>query len=258
MTRMPTTATRRITRRMAALTTGLVALLGVGHVAAQDYTFGWNPRSGDVWVDTWLGDVNEYGTRYRGPFIDEMVRYHGAPRSLVGELLDARWAPGDIYYACAIAQIIGRPCRYVVGEWERGHGEGWGALAQRLGIKPGSAEFHRLKRGFVPTYDRWSRPIYIDHDMRNEYPGRKLMPERGRGNQGRGDGPGNARDSGGGPPPQAAGRGNKAQPGAQPDNQGSRRQGNQAGKQGRDDQGKGNQGKGNQKGRQGKGNGRDG
>lgn len=195
MARMPTQATR-ITRHMAALTTGLVALLGVGHVAAQEYTFGWNPRSGDVWVDTWLGDVNEYGTRYREPFIDEMVRYHGAPRSLVGELLDARWAPGDIYYACAIAQIIGRPCRYVVGEWERDHGEGWGALAQRLGIKPGSSEFHRLKRGFVPTYDRWSRPIYIDHDMRNDYPGRKLMPglDGDRGTPGRNQGRGNARD----------------------------------------------------------------
>ena len=51
------------------------------------------------------------------------------------------------------------------------------ALSERLGITPGSAGFNRLKRGFVPTYDRWSRPIYIDGDMRDEYPGRKLMPD---------------------------------------------------------------------------------
>lgn len=167
---------RGVTRRMIALATGLATLLGTGQVVAQDYAFGWNPRTGDAWIDTWLGDVNQYAARYREPFIDEMVRYHAAPRALVVELLDARWAPGDIYYACAIAQIIGRPCRHMVGEWERNHDEGWGALAQRLGIKPGSAGFHRLKRGFVPTYDRWSRPIYIDGDMRDEYPGRKLMP----------------------------------------------------------------------------------
>lgn len=192
MQRTLTPVARNVTRRMFALAAGVAALLGAGHAVAQDYAFGWNPRTGDVWVDTWLGDVNDYGTRYREPFIDEMVRYHAAPRALVVELLDARWAPGDVYYACAIAQIIGRPCRYVVGEWERDHGEGWGALAQRLGIQPGSAGFHRLKRGFVPTYDRWSRPIYIDQDMRSEYPGRQLMPElesgglSGRGAQDRG------------------------------------------------------------------------
>lgn len=45
-------------------------------------------------------------------------------------------------------------------------------VAKRLGIKPGSAEFHRLKRGFVPTYDRWSRPISLDDDLRRAYPNR--------------------------------------------------------------------------------------
>ena len=144
---------------------------GIGNAPAQDFTIGWNPRSGDVWVDTWLGDMNRYGVRYRDPFIDEMVRYHGAPRDLVTDLLVARrWAPGDVYYACTIAQVIGRPCRYVVDEWDRSHGQGWGAVAKRLGIKPGSTEFHRLKNGFVPTYDRWARPIVLDADLRRAYP----------------------------------------------------------------------------------------
>lgn len=145
---------------------------GIGNASAQDFTISWNPRSGDVWVDTWLADMNRYGTRYREPFIDELVRYHGAPRDLVTDLLiTRRWAPGDVYYACTIAQVIGRPCRYVVDEWERNHGQGWGVVAKRLGIKPGSDEFHRLKRGFVPTYDRWSRPIVLDADLERVYAG---------------------------------------------------------------------------------------
>lgn len=144
---------------------------GIGSASAQDFTIAWNPRSGDVWVDTWLGDMNRYGMRYRDPFIDEMVRYHGAPRDLVTDLLvRQRWAPGDVYYACTIAQVIGRPCRYVVDEWSTHHAQGWGAVAKRLGIKPGSAQFHRLKNGFVPTYDRWSRPIVLDADLRRAYP----------------------------------------------------------------------------------------
>lgn len=157
---------------LAALT-ALASLGGVGSAAAQDFTFGWNPRSGDVWVDTWLGDMNRYGSRYRDPFVDELVRYHGAPRDLVVDLLvQRRWAPGDVYFACALASIIGRPCRYVVDIWERDHALGWGRVAQNLGIKPGSPEFHRLKKGLVPTYDRWGRPIALDAQLERDFPGR--------------------------------------------------------------------------------------
>ncbi|MEO6064230.1 MAG: hypothetical protein ABIP49_00420, partial [Lysobacterales bacterium] len=160
--------------RLLALSAATVAVMATAPVTAQDFVFGWNPRSGDVWVDQRLGDINQYGTRYREPFIDEITRNYAAPRDLVSDLLvRQRWAPGDVYYACSIAQQIGRPCRYVVDEWNRDHGQGWGAMAQRMGIKPGSAEFHRLKKGFVPTYDRWGRPIVLDADLRRAYPDRK-------------------------------------------------------------------------------------
>ena len=163
----------------AVLLALLLALAGTA--AAQDLIMSWNPRSGDVWVDTWLGDINRYGGRYREPFIDELVRYHAAPRPLVVDLLDRRqWAPGDVYYACAIASVIGRPCRYVVDLYEADRGQGWGVLAQRLGIKPGSPEFHRLKRGFVPTYDRWARPIELDDELHRAYPDRGQGGGRGK------------------------------------------------------------------------------
>lgn len=165
--------------RLLALLASIAAVLGIGQSWAQDFAFGWDPRSGDAWVDIWLSDVNRYGTRYREPFVDEMVRNYGAPRELVSELLATRrWAPGDVYYACAMAQVLGRPCRYVVDEWERSHGEGWGAVAQRLGLKPGSPEFHRLKRGFVPTYDRWGRPIAIDAELRRDFPNRPTVKSK--------------------------------------------------------------------------------
>lgn len=151
----------------------LALTLAATPLAAQDAAPGWNPRSGDAWIDQHLGDVNRYGSRYRAPFIDELVRYHGAPRDLVTDLLTRRnWAPGDVYYACAIAHVLRLPCGTVADEWARHHGEGWGALAQRMGIQPGSAEFHRLKRGFVPSYDRWGRPITLDAELQRVYPGR--------------------------------------------------------------------------------------
>ena len=176
-------------RKWTALALAAALAAGAGTAAAQDFTLGWNPRSGDVWVDTWLGDMNDYGRRYRDPFIDELVRYHGAPRDLVSDLLiNRRWAPGDVYMACSIASIIGRPCRYVVEEYDRDRGQGWGVIAKRMGIKPGSAEFHRLKQGFVPTYDRWARPIRLDAQLERDFPGR---------------GKGGAKHAGGGKPAHA-------------------------------------------------------
>jgi hypothetical protein len=146
--------------------------LAAGNAQTQTFTFGWNPRSGDTWVDIWLGDMNRYGHRYRDPFIDELVRYHGAPRDLIEDLLGRGWAPGDVYFACALARLVGQPCREVVDVWERDHGQGWGAVAKRMGIKPGSPEFHRLKRGMVPSYDRWGRPIDLDAQLERDFPGR--------------------------------------------------------------------------------------
>jgi hypothetical protein len=195
------------------LKTGVIALVslatafgGARHANAQDFSLGWNPRSGDVWVDTWLSDMNRYGSRYRDPFIDEMVRYHGAPRDLVTDLLvQRRWAPGDIYYACTLASIIGRPCRHVVDIWERDHGQGWGQVAKNLGIKPGSPEFHRLKRGFVPTYDRWGRSIEIDDDLVRDFPGRGQGAGKGKAQSQGNKGPGNSNAKG----PGNSGKGNE-------------------------------------------------
>lgn len=158
--------------RLRALLLATVLALGAAPLAAQPAPAGFEPRTGDTWVDTWLDDVNRYATAYRDPFVDELTRYHRAPRDLVLVLL-ARpgWTPGDVYFACALAAQAGRPCRYVADEYDRDRAGGWGALAQRLGIAPGSAGFQRLKNGFAPTYQRWGRPIRLD------MPGRDAAPE---------------------------------------------------------------------------------
>lgn len=168
-----------MTRTFKSLALAAALSTAVGAASAQDFVFNWNPRTGDAWVDTWLDDMNRYGYRYREPFVDELVDQYGAPRDLVTDLLvNRRWAPGDVYYACALAQAAGRPCAHVVEQWETDHGQGWGVIAKRMGIRPGSAEFHQLKRGIVPTYDRWGRPIRIDDHLRES------LPERGRGPRG--------------------------------------------------------------------------
>ena len=157
-----------------------MALAVAAQAAAQVASPGWTPRTGDAWVDAWLGDMNAYAHRYRDPFIDEVVRYQGAPRPLVDELLvRRRWAPADVYYACAIAREVGRPCDAVADDWQQHREQGWGMVAQRQGIRPGSPEFRRLKRGLVPTYDRWARPILLDAELQRIYPNRGKVADPG-------------------------------------------------------------------------------
>lgn len=153
-------------------TLALAVCLAVSAIAgtAQAQTIGYNVRTGDLWVDTRLGEINDYGTRYRDPFISELNSNYGAPRSLVTELLSVRrWAPADVYYACAIAHALNRPCVEIVREYDRNPGQGWGAMAQRMGIKPGSPAFHALKRGTAATYDRWGYPVVVDRNVRVDW-----------------------------------------------------------------------------------------
>lgn len=162
-----------------------LALAGGCVAGANAQTIGYDTRTGDVWVDNRLGEINDYGRQYRDPFIGEMTSHYGAPRNLVLELLDQRgWSPGDVYYACAIASVLNLPCLQVVSEYDRDPGQGWGKVAQRLGIKPGSAQFHALKRGAVNTYDRWGYPIALDSNVRVDWsqhgPGRTAAGGRAK------------------------------------------------------------------------------
>lgn len=160
-------ATMRWLLTMALL---LGSLLQVAY--AIDPPKGWEPRTGDAWVDKQMDDINLYGERYREAFIDELVRYQGTPRELAQEMLQQGWKPGDLYYACAMAQLIGQPCRSVIAEWTRDHEGGWADVGKRLGFTPNSSQFRELKRSFVASYDRWARPLTLDAELRRAFPNR--------------------------------------------------------------------------------------
>ena len=53
----------------------------------------------------------------------------------------------DAYMILRLGEMSGNPIDTVITKYKSGKGKGWGSLAKSLGIKPGSAEFHALKRG---------------------------------------------------------------------------------------------------------------
>ncbi len=55
--------------------------------------------------------------------------------------------PADAYMMFRLSEMSGQPIRVVQERYYAEKGKGWGAMAKSLGIKPGSKEFHALKRG---------------------------------------------------------------------------------------------------------------
>ena len=143
----------------SVLSFGLLASTGA-QAMIDDIAVGFSPRTGDAWVDTRLGDIDVFARGNTDGFIDDVVVSFGAPRPLIRDLYyDRGWAPGDIYYACALAQAVGRPCRHVLDLWRGAHGSGWEAAATGLGVPVGSPDFARIAEGIVASYLRWGRPL---------------------------------------------------------------------------------------------------
>lgn len=119
------------------------------------------PGTGDAVVDTYLADIDVYAARFPEAFVDELVRYSDAPRPLLAGLLEqGRHRPGDLYYACALARVSGRPCRGVLEARDAtGASAGWESIAASLGVRPGDARATRLREGIAESYRRWGRRL---------------------------------------------------------------------------------------------------
>lgn len=134
---------------------GLLAAFPLQAQTADAYA----PRSGDAAVDRYLADINAYASRYPAAFADEMARYYAVPRAYVEAMQQQPgWTAGDIYMACALAQVAGQPCRAVVRAWSKDSSGGWKGVADGLGTAPGTAQFRRLRTSLESTYRRWDRP----------------------------------------------------------------------------------------------------
>ena len=56
-------------------------------------------------------------------------------------------SPSDAYMIFRLGELSHRPVDEVINVYRASRKKGWGVMAKRLGIKPGSREFYALKRG---------------------------------------------------------------------------------------------------------------
>lgn len=101
-------------------------------------------RTGDADVDMHLDQINKYGRAEFEFFKKDLSLKFGAA---IGEINDYYYkekiSPGDLYYAYTLSSNTGKPVSGIIDMYKSK--KGWGEIAQELGIKPGSREFHMLK-----------------------------------------------------------------------------------------------------------------
>jgi len=98
-------------------------------------------------LDVFLGDLNAQARLDLPGFSARIGAQFGVPVPQVQAVLGAVAAPADAFLVFQLGHWSHRPPEEVLGVYKANRGRGWGVIAKSLGIKPGSSEFHALKRG---------------------------------------------------------------------------------------------------------------
>lgn len=98
-------------------------------------------------LDSLLTKLNNQAKSDLSAFSARISAQFGVPEAQVKVVLGTVKEPADAFMVFQVGKMASQPADKVLQVYQSGKGRGWGAMARDLGIKPGSAEFHALKRG---------------------------------------------------------------------------------------------------------------
>jgi len=98
-------------------------------------------------IDGFLGSLNIQARADMNGFSAKVSAQFGVPEAQVRTVIGTVAAPADAFMVFQLGQMTRKPPETVVRVYQANRGKGWGVIAKSLGIKPGSAEFHALRRG---------------------------------------------------------------------------------------------------------------
>jgi len=135
-------------RKWLTASVGLVFVVGLAY--GFDPLFG----TGDMKLDSTLEQLNIAAGADPDGFLGRLSSMHNFPTQELRRARDTYGLAGaDLFMATGLAREIHRPVHSVAEEFKQNQGKGWGVIAQNLGIKPGSSEFHQLKRDAKGSLD---------------------------------------------------------------------------------------------------------
>jgi hypothetical protein len=95
----------------------------------------------------WLNQLSIEAKADPSGFVARLsTRFHVGDAE-VRAVIDNVGGQADAYMVMRLAEMSHRPIAYVTERYRESRHQGWGVLAKRLGIKPGSRQFHALKAG---------------------------------------------------------------------------------------------------------------
>jgi hypothetical protein len=109
--------------------------------------FTYSPLFASSDLDSFIKNVNVQAQADLGAFKVRLSTQFGVPVPKVEAVMASVRTPGDAYMCFRVGQVASQPVEVVTKEYQTNKGKGWGVIAKNLGIKPGSKEFHALKRG---------------------------------------------------------------------------------------------------------------
>ena len=98
-------------------------------------------------LDVFISNLNVQAQADLGAFKVRLSTQFGVPAARVDAVMASVKTPGDAYMCFRVGQVASRPVEMVTKEYQGNKDKGWGVIAKNLGIKPGSKEFHELKKG---------------------------------------------------------------------------------------------------------------
>ncbi|MDD8031010.1 MAG: hypothetical protein PHQ25_03320 [Acidobacteriota bacterium] len=119
-----------------------LALLVQSLSFAQEET----PKTGDKKFDSYLKRINEEAKSDPEGFIRRLSARHNLPEQEIREAKEKHGLDfGETYMATVLARRTNRKVVEIAAEYQQNKGQGWGVMAQRMGIKPGSPAFKQMK-----------------------------------------------------------------------------------------------------------------
>jgi len=98
-------------------------------------------------LDSFLSNLNIQARVDQNGFAARVGAQFNIPLPRVQAVLEVAQSPADAFMVFQLGQMTSKPPETVLRTYQANKGKGWGVIAKSLGIKPGSKEFHALKRG---------------------------------------------------------------------------------------------------------------
>jgi len=98
-------------------------------------------------LDAFLARLNVQARADMRGFSLKLAAQFGVGEAEVQAVIRSAEAPADAFMCFQLGEMAHKQSGVVLEAIKSGKGKGWGAVAQRLGIAPGSAEFKALKEG---------------------------------------------------------------------------------------------------------------